>query len=73
MRKLKAIWLILTSRCWFLVTSKDGKPGSDMQYMGYYSYGMAVTTIDYLAYAIESYHEQEDAVDEVKNIINGTL
>lgn len=65
MRKLKAIWGILTSKCWFVCTSKDGKPGSDMQFSGYYSYGMAVTIIEYTSSVIESYHEQEDAVDEV--------
>ena len=71
MMKLKAIWGILTSKCWFVATSETGK--DYVTIAGFYTYGMAETIISHTVGILDEYDKQQDAVDQVKNIINGTL
>ena len=73
MIKLKAIWLILTNNCWFLAVSKNGKVGDSVRVAGVYTGCMGDTIVCHIAETMQNYQLQEDAVDEVKNIINGTL
>ncbi len=45
MRKLNAIWLLLTHKAYFLAVCKTGKNGDDMTTIGHYTYAMAETLI----------------------------
>jgi hypothetical protein len=71
MWKLKAIWNLLTSSNWLVVTSKTGKPKDKMNICGAYSVAMAETTINHMIAQVNDAVDQENAVSEVKNIING--
>jgi hypothetical protein len=46
MRKLNAIWLLLTHKAYFLAVCKTGKQGDDMTTIGHYTYAMAETLIN---------------------------
>jgi hypothetical protein len=73
MRKLNAIWLLLTHKAYFLAVCKTGKNGDDMTTIGHYTYAMAETLINKHIADVDTYLDQEDALDEANDIINGIL
>lgn len=73
MRKLNAIWLLLTHKAYFLAVCKTGMSGDDMTTIGHYSYNMADTLINKHITDINNYIDQQDALDEANDIINGIL
>lgn len=60
-----------TSSNWLVVTSKTGKQKDKMHIAGFYSVAMGETTINHLIAQVNNALDQENAVSEVKNIING--
>jgi hypothetical protein len=73
MRKLTAIWLILTHKAYFVAVCKTGMNGDDMTTIGNYTYAMAETLINKHIADVDTYLDQEDAIDEANDIINGIL
>jgi hypothetical protein len=73
MRKLTAIWLLLTHKVYFLAVCKTGKDGDDMTTIGHYTYSMAETLINKHIADVDTYLDQEDAIDEANDIINGII
>jgi len=73
MRKLKAIWYILTHKAYFVAVCKTGFNGDDMTTIGHYTYSMAETLINKHIADVDTYLDQEDALDEANDIINGIL
>jgi hypothetical protein len=71
MSKLRAIWKLLTNKCWFLAVSKTGMSGDNIETSGRYTYNMADSLINKHITDVNNFLEQESAVDEVKNIVNG--
>jgi hypothetical protein len=73
MRKLWAIWYLLTHKAFFLAVCKTGFDGDDMTTIGNYTYAMAETLINKHIADVDNYLDQEDALDEAQDIINGIL
>lgn len=73
MRKLWAIWYLLTNKAYFLAVCKTGKNGDDMTTIGNYTYAMAETLINKHIADVDTFIQQQDAIDEANNIINGIL
>ena len=73
MRKLWAIWYLLTHKVFFLAVCKTGKHGDDMTTIGHYTYSMAETLINKHIADVDNYLDQEDALDQANDIINGIL
>ena len=73
MRKLWAIWYLLTHKVFFLAVCKKGTHGDDMTTIGHYTYAMAETLINKHIKDVDTYLDQEDALDEANDIINGIL
>lgn len=71
MRKLWAIWYLITHKCYFLAVCKTGQVGEDMITTGHYTYNMAETLIDKHITDVNNHLDQEDALDEANDIING--
>lgn len=71
MRKLNALWLLITHKCYFLAVCDTGKNGEDMTTIGHYTYNMAETLINKHIEDVNNYLDQEDAIDEANDIING--
>jgi hypothetical protein len=69
--KIKAIWRILTSKCWFVGVSNSGMVGDQVDCFGHYTIGMAEALINKNITDVNEYLEQESALDEVKNILSG--
>lgn len=68
--KIKAIWSILTSKCWFVGTSKNGAVGETVSCYGQYTLQMAETLINKHITDVNTHLQQESALNEFKNIIN---
>ena len=73
MRKLWAIWYLLTHKVFFLAVCKKGTQGDDMTTIGHYTYAMAETLINKHIADVDNYLDQEDALDQANDIINGIL
>jgi hypothetical protein len=73
MRKLWAIWYLLTNKAYFLAVCKTGKNGDDMTTIGNYTYAMAETLINKHISDVDTFIEQQNAIDEANDIINGIL
>jgi hypothetical protein len=73
MRKLWAIWYLLTNKAYFLAVCKTGKNGDDMTTIGNYTYSMAETLINKHIADVDTFIEQQNAIDEANDIINGIL
>jgi hypothetical protein len=73
MRKLYALWYLLTHKAFFLAVCKTGFDGDDMTTIGNYTYAMAETLINKHIADVDNYLDQEDALDEAQDIINGIL
>jgi len=73
MRKLNALWLLLTHKAYFVAVCKTGFNGDDMTTIGNYTYAMAETLINKHIEDVNNYIDQEDAIDEANDIINGIL
>jgi hypothetical protein len=73
MRKLNALWLLLTHKAYFVAVCKTGFNGDDMTTIGHYTYAMAETLINKHIADVDTYLDQEDAIDEANNIINGII
>lgn len=67
--KLKAIWMILTSKSWLVAASKTGKPLSKMNMYGNYTQGMGETVMHCIHTDITETREMDDALDMAKNIL----
>ena len=67
--KLQAIFMILTSKSWFVAASKTGKPLSKMNIYGSYTQGMGETIMHCIHSDITVTREMDEAVDLAKNII----
>jgi hypothetical protein len=73
MRKLTAIWYILTHKAYFVAVCKTGFNGDEMTTIGNYTYSMADTLINKHITDIDNFLDQQDAIDEANDIINGIL
>lgn len=73
MRKLWAIWYLLTHKAYFVAVCKTGFNGDDMTTIGNYTYAMAETLINKHIEDVNNYIDQEDAIDEANDIINRIL
>jgi len=73
MRKLNALWLLLTHKAYFLAVCKTGKQGDDMTTIGHYTYAMAETLINKHIADVDTFLFFLYALDEANNIINGIL
>jgi hypothetical protein len=73
MRKLWAIWYLLTNKAYFLAVCKTGKNGDDMTTIGNYTYAMAETLINKHIADVDTFIEQQNAIDEANDIINGIV
>jgi hypothetical protein len=73
MRKLWAIWYLLTNKAYFLAVCKTGKNGDDMTTIGNYTYAMAETLINKHIADVDTFIEQQNAIDEANDIIKGIL
>jgi hypothetical protein len=71
MSKLRAIWKILSNKCWFLAVSKTGMSGDQVETSGHYTYNMADALINKHITDVNNYLDQEDALDEFHDIVNG--
>lgn len=71
MSKLRAIWKLLTNKCWFLAVSKTGMSGDNIETSGRYTYNMADSLINKHITDVNNYLDQEDALDEFHDIVNG--
>jgi hypothetical protein len=71
MSKLRAIWKILSNKCWFLAVSKTGMSGDQLETSGHYTYNMADALINKHITDVNNFLEQESAVNEFNNIVNG--
>lgn len=70
MNKLIAIWRILTCKNWLVAVSKTGQVGDQVDFYGYYTYGVADTIVAKLSRDMNDHNAQENALDEFKNILN---
>lgn len=70
MNKLRAIWKVLTCKNWLVAVSKTGQVGDQVDFYGYYTYGVADTIVAKLSRDMNDHNAQEDALDEFKNILN---
>ena len=53
-----------------VAVSKTGQVGDQVDFHGYYTYGVADTIVAKLGRDMNEYNIQENALDEFKNILN---